>query len=104
MNARLLAIFVVLMGFWAVPAASAGNITVCVIDTAMPKNPTYFGMATTQTVLKCELGAPQAAQTTLAALYKDGWRLVEIVRNGWVLPPGHMQAISPLYYLERTGK
>ncbi len=80
------------------PTAKAAELLACVVA-GIPDNPTYNGMATTLTKLKCEL--PKADYyPTLPELYRQGWRLLQAVRAELTLCQA-AQVPSPLYYLER---
>lgn len=79
-------------------AAPAADLVACVVA-ALPNNPTYHGTATTITKLKCEF-TRQDYYPTLGELYRQGWRLIEVMGGELALLAGD-KAASPLYFLER---
>jgi hypothetical protein len=86
----------------ALAAAPAGatDLVACMVA-PLPNNPAYYGMATTITKLKCEF-TREDFYPTLGELYRQGWRLIEVV--GAEIPPSQgSRAVSPLYFLEREG-
>lgn len=110
MKAQFLLVVVAALGLFSTAALAAdkaarpprAQVTVCVIDTKAEKNPTYYGLATLLTRLKCEIPDTEDKILTLGALYNNGWRLVQVVGEGWLRPmAGKQQALSPIYYMER---
>lgn len=95
-----LALFVAAVASFSA-VASSYQVTACIVaDTK--GNPSYFGTATTKTQLKCELGS-NAGTPTLIDLYKQGWRLIDIVGGNHAISLGN-RGPSPLYLLERELK
>lgn len=101
----------VLAAALALPALSAAaqetppaaEITVCVVDQA-PDTISYFGLATSNTPLTCEHRARDQPSVTLPMLYAEGWRLLQVMGEGWIERPDNRNARSPLYYLERAAR
>jgi len=92
----LLPVLAALMPSEARPA----DLVACIVA-PIPNNPSYHGMATTVTRLKCEF-TREDFYPTLGELYKLGWRLIEVVGGELALSPNN-QVASPLYFLEREG-
>jgi len=76
----------------------ATDIVACVVADTQ-NNPSYYGMATTVTRLKCEF-ANKDYFPTLPDLYRQGWRLIQVLGGDHALSQG-TRAPSPLYLLER---
>ena len=93
---RRLSVLAPLLLLCAAPAKSA-DLVACIVA-PIPNNPTYNGMATTITKLKCEF-TRNDFYPSLGELYKQGWRLIEVVGGELALAPGN-QVASPLYFLE----
>lgn len=55
----------------------AAQITVCIIDAQVANNPQYYHLPNTATQLVCEI--PDNTKQTLATLYQNGWRLIQVV-------------------------
>jgi len=83
---------------WSFPAQGA-QIIACVVADNLQGNPTYFGMATTVTKLRCEI-ANKDFFPTLPLLYQQGWRLIQVVGGDHAMSTGN-RGPSPLYFLER---
>jgi len=78
--------------------AIGADIVACIVaDT--PDNSSYYGMATTVTRLKCEF-TDKDYFPTLPALYRQGWRLIQVLGGDHALSQG-TRGPSPLYLLER---
>ena len=76
-----------------------GHQIVACIVAQLEGNTSYFGTATTATKLKCEFTNPDY-QPTLAELYAQGWRLIEVLGGNHAIAMGN-SGPSPLYLLER---
>ncbi len=97
---RRLPLYAATLTLAACPAAAA-EIVACVVA-PIPNNPAYYGTSTTITQLKCEFGNKDY-YPTIAQLYQQGWRLIEVVQVPGAergLASG-AQAASPLYFFER---
>jgi len=93
------------LGFLATSAAVAAEgaeITVCIVDNAVPNNPVYYYLPTTGSVLRCEINRPDY-HPTLADLYADGWRLITVLDPKVKTKPGGGERPSPVFYLEKAG-
>jgi len=81
--------------------ALGADIVACIVaDTA--NNSSYYGMATTVTRLKCEF-TDKDYYPTLPELYRQGWRLIQILGGDHALSQG-TRGPSPLYLLEREAQ
>ena len=94
---KLLTILAAALGTGVVQAA---QLTVCVPAKDVKNSPTYYGIASTRTRLKCEV-KPASLRPTLGQLYKDGWRLIQVVGGDNSLARGGKGVAAPLYYLEK---
>ena len=96
--AKLNKALLVVLGLYA-GQLSANQVTVCVVAQKKPKNPDYFGVATTETHLTCEIPGLRGT-ITLPQLYSMGWRLITVVGGASTIDRRGKGA-SPVYYLER---
>jgi hypothetical protein len=80
-------------------AQSSYQILACVVA-QLEGNPAYFGAATGATKLRCEIDNPNI-YPTLAELYAEGWRLIEVLGDDHAIAMGN-RGPSPLYLLERA--
>ncbi|TNF99240.1 MAG: hypothetical protein EP297_06055 [Gammaproteobacteria bacterium] len=81
---------------------NATEITACIINTKSKNNEVYYVFPTTSTKLICDHSNRQY-DVTLTDLYKDGWRLVNLL--GPVLvgqSSGQPKYNPPILYLERA--
>jgi hypothetical protein len=99
MKAFLLALAPLLLSMASHPVSGANAEVVACVVADTPENPAYYGMATTVTQLKCEF-TNKDYLPTLGQLYKQGWRLIEVVGGDHALSMGN-RGPSPLYFLER---
>ncbi|PJE31899.1 hypothetical protein SAMN06297129_1936 [Pseudooceanicola antarcticus] len=83
------------------PVPPVAEFTICIVDAGLPDNITYFGTATRNTRMTCEHLPRTAESPTLPMLYASGWRLVQVVGEGWIAEPDSLRTRSPIYYLER---
>ena len=74
------------------------DIVACIVADTQD-NSSYYGMATTVTRLKCEF-TNKDYYPTLPELYRQGWRLVQVLGGDQALSQG-TRGPSPLYLLER---
>lgn len=81
------------------PAQVLGTDIVACIVADTESNSSYYGMATTVTRLKCEF-ASKDYYPTLPELYRQGWRLIQVLGGDHALSQG-TRGPSPLYLLER---
>lgn len=95
---KLLTIFTAVLGTAAVQAA---QVTVCTPANDIKSNPTYYGLVSTRTKLKCEV-KPANLRPTLPQLYQSGWRLIQVVGGDNSLARGGKKVVPPLYYLEKV--
>lgn len=86
----------------AVVAAEGAEVTVCIVDNAVPNNPVYYYLPTTGSVLRCEINRPDY-HPTLSELYADGWRLIAVMDPKVKTKPGGGERPSPVFYLEKAG-
>lgn len=82
-----------------VPTRVLGADIVACIVAETENNSSYYGMATTVTRLKCEF-ASKDYYPTLPELYRQGWRLIQVLGGDHALSQG-TRGPSPLYLLER---
>jgi hypothetical protein len=81
------------------PAQVLGADIVACIVADLESNSSYYGMATTVTRLRCEF-ANKDYYPTLPELYRQGWRLIQVLGGDQALSQG-TRGPSPLYLLER---
>jgi hypothetical protein len=80
--------------------ASAMEVTTCIVDKQLQKNPVYYHFPTTSTKLICDLNKGADYRPTLRVLYSSGWRLIQVVDSDLV-DLNSKKRISPILYLER---
>lgn len=76
--------------------ASAWEVNVCVADNRNQNNKQFHNLATTRTLLICEVGETNK-RYTLPMLYEENWQLVKVIDGTMV----NNQYRAPVYYLER---
>ena len=98
MHKFILTAVVILFGHLA--SANATEITACISDTSVKKNPglVYFPVA--QTVMRCDFRTKGA---TLSALYQQNWRVIQIVSPVLINQKKGKSGYSPtVVYMERA--
>jgi hypothetical protein len=92
--------FLLSVGLASIALPAAGADFVACIVASLPNNANYYGNATTTTKLKCEF-TNKDYYPTLPELYRQGWRLLEVIGGDLALANRGSSGISPLYLLER---
>lgn len=78
---------------------SVAEVNVCKPEVGN-NNRTYFGLATTNTRMICEASQP-GFRPTLIQLYRNNWRLVEVVDGRNIKSGDKVVYRPPVFYLER---
>jgi len=83
-------------------AVNAAEITTCVMDTTIKKNPRVYFFPVTSTKLRCDHNT-SSASATLGELYQDNWRLIQAINPIEFKQKDKSTGFTPvLLYLERT--
>jgi hypothetical protein len=100
---RKLSFSVLLLLVTYIPTAHSAEITTCIIDTSLKTNPVYYYFPITATKLRCD--HIKGSTTTLTDLYKDHWRLIQLVNPILVDQKEKKAAYTPpVLYLERLAQ
>lgn len=76
------------------------ELAVCLVNTKVKKNPTYYHLASVNSKLLCDIGS-NTRTGTFEAFYNDGWRLIQIVSVDNRLATKDKTVPYSLIYLER---
>ena len=92
---------VTVLGLWAMASlahAEGKEVTVCVVDQGLNKNPQYYALPNTATGLICDK-VSKDLRPNLNDMYRSGWSLVQLVQPDPRL--GGKRVVSPILYFER---
>ena len=103
MRNKLIPLILCAMALMTHGPARAAEITACVVDTNLNANATYFHRPTISTKLLCDLDRGADFRPSLQMLYKEGWRLIQVIDPN-LLNPQTQRRVSPVFYLERETK
>ena len=84
-----------------IPVVNAAEVTTCIIDSTVKSNPRVYFFPITSTELRCDHVIGKA-NVTLSDLYKDGWKLIQVISPILFEQKTSGQGYSPvILYLER---
>jgi hypothetical protein len=89
------------LGLWAMASvahAADMEVTVCVVDQKLNKNPQYYALPNTGTAMICDKVSPDL-RPNLSDMYTNGWTLIQLVQPDPRL--GGNRVVSPILYFER---
>lgn len=98
---RKLSITGLLLLLTSLPIVNAAEITTCIIDSTVKKNPRVYFFPITSTELRCDHVIGKA-NVTLSDLYRNDWKLIQVINPIIFDQKESRPGYSPvIIYLER---